>query len=115
MRLPHPAVRCQPRVKLGERLGAQAIPAAGSLDADGNETGVAQHAKMLGRQRLCQSEPLGEFTDEMLAVAEAVEDRPAQRLCQDLKGCQQARSMPYQAYAMQRMNGWPTNKFVSSL
>ena len=84
-RLPHPAVGRQPVVELGERLDAQAVPAAWAVHPDGHEPGVAQHAEVLGRQRLGEPERLGELTDEVLAAAEAVEDRSPDRLRQHLE------------------------------
>jgi hypothetical protein len=59
---------------------------------------------MLGRQRLREPEVVGERADEVLAVAETVEDRPSDRLRQHFEGGEHQSIMPQSAYAMQRIN-----------
>jgi uncharacterized protein YdhG (YjbR/CyaY superfamily) len=102
-RLPHPAIRRQPVIDLDEGLNPQAVPAAGPVHSDGHEPGVSQDPEVLGRQRLGKPEGLGELTDEVLAAAEAVENRSPDRLRQHFEGRGHRPSMSSAAYAVQRM------------
>ena len=100
VRLPHPAVRRQPVVELDQRFDAQAVPAAWPVYPHGHEPGVAQHPEVLGRQRLGEPGGIGELTDEVLAAAEAVEDRSPDRLRQHLERREHPCNMPQIAYTL---------------
>ena len=77
---PVAAVRLEPARDLGERLGAEAVPAALAVRAHLDEPGLAQHLEVLGDAGLAEVDPRDEVADGPLAVAQQVEDLAAGRL-----------------------------------
>src|SRR4051794_35818359 len=98
---PHPSVRRQPVVELGERLDTQPVPAPGTVDAHGDHPGVAQHTEVFGGRRLGECERFSELAGQALTASEFVEDRPSDRLSQGIERRQHSLSMPAEAYAAQ--------------
>ena len=84
---PQPPVWRQPGVDLGQGLGAQLVPAALSVHADLNQTGLAQHPQVLGGARLTQTELLGEFANQAGPLQQQVEDPSPGRLGKHVERC----------------------------
>ena len=84
--VPQRAVRLQPRVEFLQRLYPNSIEAPLRVGPHFDESGLLHHAQMLRDRRLREVEPIDEFADWLLAVAQDVEDSPAVRLGQDLDG-----------------------------
>ena len=71
---PVAAVGLEPAGDLGQRLGAQPVPAALAVRADLDEPGLAQHLEVLGDAGLAEVEARDEVAGGPLAVAQQVED-----------------------------------------
>jgi hypothetical protein len=84
--VPEAAVGVEPGVELGERLGAEAVPAALGVAADLDEAGVAEGAKVLGDGGLGEGKAVDEVADGSLAGAEEVEDAPAGGVGEGVEG-----------------------------
>jgi hypothetical protein len=91
---PHPPVRGEPVVQLGQGLGAEAVPPAGPVDSDGDEPCLAEDPEVLRGLGLGQPQGIGELADELLTGAETVEDRAPDRLGQDLERSGHLTNMP---------------------
>ena len=77
---PEVAVGAEPGVELGERLGAQAVPAPLSVGPHLDEPGLTQHPQVLRHAGLAEPEVLDQLADGPLALPEQVEDLPARGL-----------------------------------
>ncbi|HVG74663.1 MAG TPA: hypothetical protein VM824_04735 [Thermoleophilaceae bacterium] len=66
---PELAVRGEPGVQLGERLGTQPVPPPLPVAPNPDEPRLAQHAQVLRHARLAQLEVLDEVADGALALA----------------------------------------------
>jgi len=60
---PEAPVRLEPRVELGDRLRVERIDAPLGIALHPHESGLAQHAQVLRRAGLAQSEPLDDLPD----------------------------------------------------
>ena len=99
---PELAVWLEPAVDVGERLGAQAVYPALRVDADFDESHIAQHAQVLRNGGLAHVERIHELADGALLLSQQVEQAPAIRLGDDLEdGGSHASNMPSQLYACQ--------------
>jgi hypothetical protein len=85
VRRPELPVRRQPRVEVGQRLGADPVDAALRVDARLHEAGVLEDAQVLRHGGLAEPQVTDEFADRSLAVAKRVEDRDAPWFRQNLK------------------------------
>src|SRR3546814_14332877 len=54
---PHTAELGEPAVGFGQRIGLEGVEAAGAVRPDARESGVTQHAQVLGDGRLADPEP----------------------------------------------------------
>lgn len=84
--VPHLPVGRQPGVDLGERFGAQPVPAALGVLADFDQSGLAQHLEVFGHGGLAQREVVDEVADGSFPGAQQVEDVPAVWFGQDFEG-----------------------------
>lgn len=82
---PERAVRVQPFIEVGKRLGADPVQAALSVDARVDQPRLPEHPQVLGDRRLAQAEAIDELPDWLLAVAKHLENREAARLSEDLE------------------------------
>jgi len=100
---PHFPVRLKPLVELDQRFKAKAVEALLAVGADGNQTGIAQHAKLLRNRRLCHGEPSDQGVHGLLSVEQLVEDLPAAPLRDDFEGFpgDHPSSMPQRVYVCQ--------------
>jgi hypothetical protein len=83
---PELAVGSEPLVELGERLGAQPVPAPLTIRPHAHEPGLAKHPQMLRHARLAELEPLDELADVPLALAQQLQDVAPSRLGENGKG-----------------------------
>ena len=74
-RAPQSPVGGEPRVDLGERLGPEPVEPALGVGAHVDEAGLAQDPEVLRHGGLAQAEPVNQFADRALAVAQQVENR----------------------------------------
>ena len=88
MSCPEGAVRSQPVVESPKWLRAYPVQAALGVSAGLDETGFFEHPKVLRDGRLTEVQVIDEVSDRTLSVTKKVEDRPAARLTQDIKGCE---------------------------
>ena len=102
---PHFPVRLKPLVEFDQRFKAKAVEALLAVGADGNQTGIAQHAKLLRNRRLCHGEPSDQGVHGLLSVEQLVEDLPAAPLRDDFEGFSgdHPSSMLQQVYVCQVM------------
>jgi hypothetical protein len=100
---PELAVRGQPRVEIGQRLGAYPVEAALRIDARLDQSGVTQDPQVLGNRRLAEAETLHEFADRSLAVSQQLEDLEPARLGEHLERWKRLHylSMPITLYTCQ--------------
>ncbi len=73
------SIWAEPRVQLGQRLGAEVVDAPLGVDADIDEAGVAQHAQVPGDAGLMHARDLHELADGTVVLADMVEDAPSCR------------------------------------
>ena len=73
------SIWAEPRVQLGQRLGAEVVDAPLGVDADIDEAGVAQHAQVPGDAGLMHARDLHELADRTVVLAHMVEDAPSCR------------------------------------
>jgi hypothetical protein len=85
VRRPELAIRGEPFVELRERLGSDAIEAPLRVCACLDETGVPQHAKVLGHRRLADTEAVDKLAHRPFSVAEQIQDLESPRLGEDLQ------------------------------
>ena len=104
---PHFPVGLKPLVELDQRFKAKAVEALLAVGADGNQTGIAQHAKLLRNRRLCHGEPSDQGVHGLLSVEQLVEDLPAAPLRDDFEGFSgdHSSSMLQQIYVCQGIYG----------
>src|SRR2546423_15646362 len=83
---PEAAVGFQPSVDLLERLGPHPVEPALGVLAHLYQSGLAQHAQVLGDAGLAEMQTLHELVDRALVVADVVEDATAGGLGQNVEG-----------------------------
>jgi hypothetical protein len=71
---PKPTVRGQPAVDLGQRFGAELVPAALGVLTNPDETSVAKDLQMLGGARLAEAKLLDQFADRARSFEQQIED-----------------------------------------
>lgn len=104
--VPEPAVRFQPFVELGERLGLQLIPATLSVASHSNESSLTKQPQVLGDTGLAEAEQLHELTDGTSPFAEQIEDPPPARLGHKLeRRCRHGMYITVWLYICQGMDG----------
>jgi len=69
----------------GERFGSQPVHAPGPVASRANETGGAEDVQVLADRRSAHVEVGGELRHGSAARPQAVEDRPASRMCQGVE------------------------------
>jgi hypothetical protein len=105
VRRPHAAIRVEPLVELGQWFGSDAVEATLRVGPDVDETSLPEDPQVLRDRRLADAEPVDQFSDWSLAVAQQVEDLEPPGLAQGLEHRRRrhALSMPDQLYACQGM------------
>jgi len=86
VRGPEAAELRQPRIELLEGFRFQAVETALRVDGGFNETGVTQHAQVLGDGGLRHAKPALDLSHGLLRGAEEAEDGAAIRLGNDFEG-----------------------------
>jgi hypothetical protein len=84
--LPKAAIAIEPGLELLERRGSQRIDSALRVDADIDETGVAQNTQMLGYLRLAKAEAIDEVANGPWSVEQQLNDVETIGLGQRSKG-----------------------------
>src|SRR5207247_6070022 len=98
---PEPAELIQPVINLLEWLWLQAIETALCVHRGFDETGVAQHAQVLGHGRLRHPQPALDLSHRLLGQDQETQDRAAVRLRDDCERRFHALSILHRAYTCQ--------------
>src|SRR5881396_3224855 len=98
---PEPAELIQPVINLLEWLWLQAIETALCVHRRSEETGVAQHAQVLGHSRLRHPQPALDLSHRLLGQDQEAQDRAAVRLGDDGERRFHALSIRHRAYTCQ--------------
>src|SRR6266550_6479377 len=98
---PEPTELIQPVIHLLEWLWLQAIETALCVHRGFHETGVAQHAQVLGDGRLRQPQPALDLSHRLLGQDQEAQDRAAVRLRDDCERRFHALSIRHRAYTCQ--------------
>lgn len=81
---PHLAVGLEPSVQLHQRLDPDAVQAALAGRANPDQSGVAEHAEVLGYRGLTDRQPLDQCTNRPLPPPQLIEDLASAGLSDDL-------------------------------
>src|SRR5215210_499468 len=76
----------EPRIQLGERLGAKAVHAPLPVRPHPHEPGLAEHPQVLRHARLAEPDSLDELADGPLALTQELQDAAPSRLGENGKG-----------------------------
>src|SRR5204862_749524 len=98
---PEPAELIQPVINLLEWLWLQSIETALCVHRGFDETGVAQHAQVLGHGRLRHPQPALDLSHRLLGQDQEAQDRAAVRLRDDGERRFHALSIRHRAYTCQ--------------
>jgi hypothetical protein len=83
--IPESPVGLDPCIDLAKRLRPQPVEASLGIDADVDESRVAEHAEVLRDGRLAHRQPVHELAHGSLSVAQQVEDAAAVRFGEELE------------------------------
>ena len=82
---PVAAIGGEPAVDLGQRRRVEPVPAPLRVDPHADEPGVAQDPQVLRDPGLAEPKVLDELADQVLAVAQQIEDPAAAGIGQDVE------------------------------
>ena len=95
----------QPGIHLLEGFWLQAVEPALGIHRGFHETGLAQHAQVLGHGRLRHTKPTLDFSHRLLGRDQEAQDRAAVRLREDCERRFHALSIRHRAYTCQGIYG----------
>ena len=101
VRGPEPAELSQPGIHLLKRFRLQAVETALCVHRGFDETGVAQHAQMLGHRRLRHAKPALDLSHRLWGREQEAQDRAAIRLGNDFERRFHWLDIPHRVYTCQ--------------
>jgi hypothetical protein len=100
--LPNPPVPLEPGFQLLERRGAQSVNAALGVDANVDESGVAEDAQVFRDLGLAETQAADQVADRPRPVAQKFDDMKTVGLSEGPEGCQHGDwNMPHFVYSRQ--------------